>query len=184
VDRVESEKITNVRIFPFVPHEEYSDLLASADVSLVTLEPGMEGICVPSKFYSILASARPTIAMVGESCEVARVIQEAGCGVQIEQRDVNGLVDAICSLKDNPLDVDLMGANARDVLLEKFSTALLSDKYYRAFAMASGSGSVDPHVGTDRDFAWAVHSKDSNNGARKSSASKETAEAELVPDKL
>ncbi|MBV9848321.1 MAG: glycosyltransferase family 4 protein, partial [Armatimonadetes bacterium] len=58
--RVAGEGLRNVRLFPFVPRDDYADLLASADVSLVTLEVGMEGLCVPSKFYSILASGRPT----------------------------------------------------------------------------------------------------------------------------
>src|SRR5205085_7025292 len=48
--RIAAEGMSNVRMFPFVPREELSDLLASADVSLVTLEPGAEGLGVPSKF--------------------------------------------------------------------------------------------------------------------------------------
>ena len=83
--RIAAEKISNIHLFDFVSKDDYADLLASANVSLVTLEPGMEGLCVPSKFYSILASGRATIASVSPQSEVARVIDEAQCGVHLTQ---------------------------------------------------------------------------------------------------
>lgn len=72
-ERIAREKIVNARLFPFVPAADYPDLLASADASLVTLEPGADQVGVPSKFYNILASGRPVIATLSARSEVARV---------------------------------------------------------------------------------------------------------------
>lgn len=136
--RISAEKLCNVRMFPFVPQEEYADLLASADVSLVTLEPGMEGICVPSKFYSILASGRPAVAMVSPSSEVALVITEAQCGLQLDQQDSNGLVGALIRLADNPAELVMMGHNARRTLMERFTARHIADAYYQVFLEVAG----------------------------------------------
>jgi glycosyltransferase involved in cell wall biosynthesis len=131
-ESVEKENIRNVHLFPFVDQADYADLLASADVSLVTLEPGMEGLCVPSKFYSILASGRPTIALVSTNSEVARVVMEADCGVQVGQGDAEALARAVQDLASHPQRVDEMGRNARVILLERYSSAHISRAYYEA----------------------------------------------------
>jgi colanic acid biosynthesis glycosyl transferase WcaI len=136
--RIADEKLGNVRMFPFVPLEEFADLLASADVSLVTLEPGMEGICVPSKFYSILASGRPTIAMMSPKSEVALVIQEAQCGFQFDPQDSDGLIAALTRLADQPAELERMGQNARRRLLNQYTTSHIARAYYQAFLDATG----------------------------------------------
>ncbi len=137
--RIAAEKIGNVRLFDFVSKEDYADLMASADVSLVTLEPGMEGLCVPSKFYSILASGRPVIAAVSPRSEVALVIDEARCGVHLLQGDSARLVDVLTHLASNPAEVGSMGRNARRVLEEKYSTQGLARQYHDTFRQVAGS---------------------------------------------
>lgn len=134
--RVRDEEIANVKVLPFVSKEDYSDLLASADVSLVTLEPGMEGLCVPSKFYSILASGRPTIATVSASSEVARVLAEADCGLQVVQGDIVGLVGALSNLLHHPEEAFRMGCNARAVLEKKYSNRHIAALYHQAMCRA------------------------------------------------
>jgi len=131
--RIADEKIGNVRLFDFVAKEDYADLLASADVSLVTLEPGMEGLCVPSKFYSILASGRPTVASVSPQSEVARVIDEARCGVHLSQGDPDRLVEVLTHLIAHPAEVEGMGHRARRVLEEKYTTQGLARRYHDTF---------------------------------------------------
>lgn len=142
-ERVEREGIRNVHLFPFVEQADYADLLASADVSLVTLEPGMEGLCVPSKFYSILASGRPTIALVSPTSEVARVVAEADCGIQLEQGDVQGLADTVLYLASNPQRAEEMGENARAVLVERYSSVHTARAYYEAIVAAVEGGVRD-----------------------------------------
>ena len=129
--RIAAEQIENVRVFPLVDKADYVDALATADVSLVTLERGMEGLCVPSKFYSILASARPVVALVSPISEVALVIKEDDCGIQIDQGDTDKLVEAISFLAANPTHSERLGENARRTLVTKYSTQRIAEMYYR-----------------------------------------------------
>lgn len=130
MNRVTAESIRNVRLFDFVAKEDYADLLASADISLVTLEPGMEGLCVPSKFYSILASGRAVLATVPSQSEVARVIDEAQAGVHMELSETGRLAATLAELADNPVKVAQMGRNARAVLEEKYSMSRIAHQYH------------------------------------------------------
>ncbi len=128
--RVAEEALSNVRMFDFVAKEDYADLLASADLSFVTLEPGMEGLCVPSKFYSILASGRPVLATVSPLSEVARVIDEAQAGIHMEQSATDALAAAVVRLSEHPAEAEQMGRNARRVLEDQYSMAEVARRYY------------------------------------------------------
>ncbi len=127
--RICEENISNARMFPFVPVAQFSDMLASADVSLVALEPGAEGLGVPSKFYNILASGRPTVALVAPGSEVAHVLAENDCGVRIDQ-DGAQLARVIGELADDPERAALMGVNARRALEDKYSMAQVAQQFY------------------------------------------------------
>lgn len=139
-ERIHRDSLCNVKLFDFVAKDDYADLLASADVSLVTLEPGMEGLCVPSKFYSILASGRPVLASVSPKSEVARVIDEAYAGVHVEQSATNLLVESIIAMASDPDETERMGRNARRVLEEKYSMTRIARQYYAVLQnVVSGS---------------------------------------------
>jgi glycosyltransferase involved in cell wall biosynthesis len=135
--RVAREGMTNVRIYPFVPQEEFSDMLASADVSLVTLEPGAEGLGVPSKFYNILASGRPCVAIVAPDSEVARVLVEADCGVRVNPGEPANLAEVLVRLCDAPQETARMGENARRVLIERYTTQHVTQQFYETFVAAA-----------------------------------------------
>jgi glycosyltransferase involved in cell wall biosynthesis len=136
VARVDAEKLSNVRVLPFVPHEAFADLLASADVSLVTLEPGAEGLGVPSKFYNILASGRTTVALVAPNSEVARVLQEAGCGITVEQSNAGQLAEVLQDLAQAPDRLQQMGENARRVFEEKYTLPRVAARFHAVFEEA------------------------------------------------
>ena len=113
-------KLTNVRLMPFVPDDEYEGLLQASDLSLVSLVPGVEGTCVPSKFYSLLASGRPTVAIMAPEAEVARTVEENGCGVVVRAGDADGLMAAVRRLAQDSLELRQMGAAAAAVFDEKY----------------------------------------------------------------
>ena len=131
--RIKEENISNIRLFPFVDRADLGDLLASADVSLVTLEPGMEGLGVPSKFYNILASGRPTVAIVGAQSEVANVLQEADCGLRVEQGEPEQLAGTLAQLLASPEALERLGKNARAVFEQKYTLQHISRQFYNVF---------------------------------------------------
>ncbi len=137
-ERVAKEKLTNVRLLPFVPESELNDMLASASVSLVTLEKEIAGLAVPSKFYNIMASGRPTVAVVNKKSEVGYIIKEAQCGVQVDPEDSASLEQVLRQLADNPEQVRKMGLNARAVCEERFSRENIGHQFYQLFEEVIG----------------------------------------------
>ena len=83
------------------------------DVHLVSLDPALEGLIVPSKFYGIAAAGRPTIFIGAEHGEIGRILEENGCGFTVTPGDGEALTERILALAgDRDLCVS-MGARAR-----------------------------------------------------------------------
>ena len=95
-------------------------MLLAGTLHLVTLRAGLEGTCVPSKFYGTLAAGRPTLFIGAAESEVARVIVEADAGRVLTPGDGAGLADAVRQLARDPAEITRLGANARRVYIERY----------------------------------------------------------------
>jgi colanic acid biosynthesis glycosyl transferase WcaI len=95
--------------------------LAVADVHWLSLNPKLEGLLVPSKFYGIAAAGKPIISITDKNGESARLIQQYGCGIVIEPGDSDDLVNALRSLSNAPETVSEMGRKARAMLDAHFT---------------------------------------------------------------
>jgi len=93
--RRDTAGLAHVGFLPPQPKEHLSSFLAAADLHLVCVRSGLEGLVVPSKAYGILAAGRPIFYVGGAGSEVAGVIAESGCGVVIPNGDAVGLAEAI-----------------------------------------------------------------------------------------
>ena len=105
--------LTNFRIRPYQPKERLSETLGVGDVHLVSLDPKLEGLIVPSKFYGIAASGRPTIFVGSPLGEIARILAHYRCGYTVEPGDGEALADRILELAMNRTLGSEMGARAR-----------------------------------------------------------------------
>jgi glycosyltransferase involved in cell wall biosynthesis len=131
--RICDEGISNVLLIPAVAPTEYFELLASADVALVSLDPMLTGIAVPSKTYNILASGRPMLALVDKRSEVALLLAENDCGIQIDHDKGDDLAAAVMRLRDaGPLHLEEMGHRAR-AALEGYTLQRIAENYHRLF---------------------------------------------------
>jgi len=113
IQRAKGYKLENVKFFPYQPKEKLSDLFSSADIFIIPLKKGLAGYSLPSKIYTILASARPYIACMEEGGEVGQITQEFNCGLMAKPEDPLDLSEKILFLyKDKELRARL-GENAR-----------------------------------------------------------------------
>jgi colanic acid biosynthesis glycosyl transferase WcaI len=140
--RVASEELHNVKVFPFVGRQDYPDVLAAADIALVVLARRTEGVGVPSKFYNVLASGRPTIAVVAPNSEVALALSEHDCGVPITQGNPDRLAQVVRELAGDADRRKRLGHNARQALLQRYTLQHVGDRFWRVFNEVAYQGST------------------------------------------
>lgn len=131
-EKVRRKELNNVLFFPYQPREMLTYSLGLANVSLVTLEKGFEGMVVPSKIYGILASGRPVIAVVGGESEIVEIIREGKCGRVIKIGDYQALTDGIMGYYKDRKKCRADGLNGRRYFEEKFDRKIATRKYIEA----------------------------------------------------
>lgn len=92
-------RLTNVEFMPFQHRSRLPEVLATADVSLVILRPGVGSDSLPSKTFSILASGRPLLACVDEGSETWKLVKRADAGLCVPPGNPSDLAEAILILK-------------------------------------------------------------------------------------
>ena len=96
-----ARKLPNVRFLPVQSSHQFPQLLAAADVALITQQRSVANILFPSKTVSLMAAGCPIVASVNSESEVARVVEESGAGIVIEPEDPVSLFQAVASLKEH-----------------------------------------------------------------------------------
>lgn len=137
---VHSSGLGNVQLISFQPRELLPQVLASADVSLITLKRGVGTDSVPSKCYSILASGRPVIASVDPGSDTWNLIHQADCGLCVEPENPQALADAILRLyRDKSYRAEL-GANGRAYVVQHHSRMAAARQFHQMLCSLVSEG--------------------------------------------
>jgi colanic acid biosynthesis glycosyl transferase WcaI len=120
-ESLRQEQLPNVRFAGYAPRERLSESLSSADAHLVTLLPSLEGLIVPSKFYGVLAVARPVLYIGARDGELARIIKAHDCGFVIEPGNGEELARRIRELAGDRNQARTIGLRGRRLYEERFA---------------------------------------------------------------
>ncbi len=90
---IREKGLKNAQYRDYVARERLNESLGLADVHLISLKQGVEGIMVPSKLFGIMAVARPGIFVGDPSSEIARVLEESHSGLTpLEDQHLGGAI--------------------------------------------------------------------------------------------
>lgn len=114
-----AEQLDNLLLFDFQPLSLLDQVLASADVTVMLLEPFAGELSVPSKVYSYLWASRPILAAVPKANLAWRKVTQLRAGLSVDPVDEDGFVQAAIRLRrDAALRrscVDSMAEHAEDM---------------------------------------------------------------------
>lgn len=119
--QVQQMGLRNVSFIPFQPRERLPNVLASADISFISLKKGIGQDSLPSKTFPILASGCPILAAVEEKCELWNLVQRAEAGICVEPENPQQLADAIKYLAGSQELCEQMGAHGREYAVKYHS---------------------------------------------------------------
>ncbi|MFF2324491.1 MULTISPECIES: glycosyltransferase [unclassified Streptomyces] len=103
--------LRNLDFLPTADADEFTDILAAADVLAVTQRASVLDMSVPSKLTSYFVSGRPVVASVAEAGGTAQEVQRSGAGILVAPEDPAALLSAVRKLAEAPADADRLGAN-------------------------------------------------------------------------
>jgi glycosyltransferase involved in cell wall biosynthesis len=103
---------TNISFAGFIEEKYLSLRLASADIHMISLRPGWEGIAVPSKFFGSLASGRPLLYCGTPNSCVTKLINKEGLGFVVTKDNIKNIADNLEELSYNHKKLHMMQEKA------------------------------------------------------------------------
>jgi glycosyltransferase involved in cell wall biosynthesis len=134
-ERVSALGLGNVTILPLQPRRELCTLLNACNVAVISFIPGMAGLSVPSRMYSIMAAGKPIIAVADEDSELAMVVREEEIGWVVPPDRPELLIEVILRSQSEPGVAQEMGKRARRVAEQKYSYTRVLESYQNLFAI-------------------------------------------------
>ncbi|MCC5876300.1 MAG: glycosyltransferase family 4 protein [Candidatus Sumerlaeia bacterium] len=117
----------NVKFLPYQDREILSQSLAAGDIHLTSLDPRVDGLLMPSKIFGIMAASRPIVHVGSAHSDVAKLLDDAGCGVVVPPGDPSALADMLLSLPDTTE----MGRAGRGAIEEKYDKKVLISRFIK-----------------------------------------------------
>jgi colanic acid biosynthesis glycosyl transferase WcaI len=125
-----------VQFHPLVSSEQLPQSMGIADIALVTLRPGFEGLVVPSKLLGYMARGVPTI-YVGPYSDAEELLANSHGGICFRNGDAIGMARAIRELIAHPDRLSWMGAALASYYQSELSRAHGLGKYGDVFDSAA-----------------------------------------------
>jgi glycosyltransferase involved in cell wall biosynthesis len=90
-----------VTVAPLVPADRLPESLGIADLGVVTLRKGFEGLMFPSKLLGYIARGIPVL-YIGPESDAAALVRSLCCGFSIGNGDIDAVADAIVNAQRDP----------------------------------------------------------------------------------
>lgn len=103
VERAIREKHLPIQLLDFQPADQLADMLAAADVCLVSQHAALFDHALPHKIYAALAARRRAIFIGNARSEIVDWFRDADRGLHVEQGDSMALIAAIQKLRGDSL---------------------------------------------------------------------------------
>jgi glycosyltransferase involved in cell wall biosynthesis len=136
IEQVQALGLTNCLFLPYQEKEVLPYSLTACNLSLVSVNAGMENLVAPSKLYSALSAGRPIAAICPKNSYINHLISEANCGATFDNGDSQGLVEFIRFLSRDAAATERLGQNGRQHLERNFSPEIVTEEYIKVFQKA------------------------------------------------
>jgi colanic acid biosynthesis glycosyl transferase WcaI len=147
-DEIKKHGANNILMLPPQPREDFPDVLASADVLLVTLRKeitdnpnGYFRAVVPHKLLTNMASARPILLAAEETSDTAEIIRISQCGKIASPEDSVSLAKAIMEMYENRESLSSWGQNGRAFVSKHFASKTQVERIEKLFCSLCGDKS-------------------------------------------
>jgi len=144
LQKLASEKgLVNLQFRPFVPLEQYPEVLLAADMNLVTLNSKATFVSVPSKIYKQMAAGRPIMAICSAENELARLVTAGQCGLLAPPDEPDKLVESLRWAVSHPEELVQMGINGRSYLVQNHSRVRSLERFEAVLQQVVGRPKLD-----------------------------------------
>jgi len=122
-------RLANMRFLPTQPCELLPEMLATADVFVLTSKPGVGKTSFPGRIYNFLLAARPVVASVDENSDLAQVLRSGGAGIVTAPGNVEDFCRALTTLYQDAALRERLGRSGAEFMARHYSPQAVLEQY-------------------------------------------------------
>ena len=122
-------RLANMQFLPTQPREILPEMLAAADVFVLTSKPGVGKTSFPGRIYNFLLAARPVVASVDEGSDLARVLRSGDAGIVTAPGNVEDFCQALTTLYHDAALRDRLGRSGAEFMARHYSAQGVVEQY-------------------------------------------------------
>jgi len=130
-EQIKNENLDYIKTYPLQPASRLSEIYSIGDLEMVSIEPGLSKMALPSKTFVIMAAGTALLSMVDQSSDIAQLIKNRDIGYTLELKDPKELADTIIKAYDEKDTLSDKGKKARIVCEEIADRKKQTFKYYK-----------------------------------------------------
>ena len=128
--QVAEEKLDFIEIRPMQPASRCAEIYSIGDLELVSIEPGLSKMALPSKTFVIMSSGSAVLSLVDQTSDIAQLIKQRDMGYTLEHGDAEALKDVILEAYEKRDHLAKQGKNARKFAEENAARKTQTRKYF------------------------------------------------------
>ena len=130
---INDNDLKNIRILPFQKQEKLPFSLSLADISIVSVDQGMEDLILPSKTFYYLAAGSAIIGITNSPSDLGKLIKKGEIGFIVSPNSPSQLTKYILKLYKNKKLLNRMKLNSRKLVEANFSVEKGTSKFSNIF---------------------------------------------------
>lgn len=117
---VKAKGLKHVIFKPYQDAEYLNYSLSVADIHIVSLNPALEGLIVPSKFYGVASLGIPVLFVGDKDGEIASVINKNNCGYIVDPSNYSLIKESVAQYIKSPQKLAGMACNISALYMRQY----------------------------------------------------------------
>ena len=127
-EAVEAGRVPNLRLLHRQPASLFPQVLASAQIGIVTLADGHEALSMPSKTYDLMAAGAAILGISSPPNDLVTTIEGHGCGVSFTPESTAAISVWLRDMATDADRLERLRQASRAAAVQYYDAALVSDK--------------------------------------------------------
>lgn len=122
-------QLDNIRFLPHMPFEQAKDVIAAADLGIVSILPDIYKLAYPSKTLTYLGLGLPILAIVEPEAALAKMVEKEHIGVVSAGRDAVSIAIAVRRAFDDRDNLQETRTRAMKLYEREFSSTIALERW-------------------------------------------------------
>jgi colanic acid biosynthesis glycosyl transferase WcaI len=131
---MQEKQLDNITLLGWQEESALPFSLSTADVAMVSLDEGAEGLAFPSKSITAMAAGAALLGLSRHPSDLSLLIERYECGANIEPGDVEGFTQALLRCRDDKAWLEKCRTAARRSAEKDLSRAVNAERVWERIA--------------------------------------------------